>query len=133
MQLDATVGQLLSEHVTSYEQLETLLLLHAHSERTWTVAQVAEHIRIDDANVALALMELCSHQLLERDAGRPVIEYHYNPANGLLAKAVDLLATAYRDQRLEIVRLMSANAIERMRSTAARTFSDAFLLKGKKE
>jgi len=129
-ELDAEVRQLLSEHVTGYELLEALLLLHRDSRQLSTVEQLGAELRIDTGSMATALAELAEHGLLERRSGPPV-SYRYAPAQTALAAAVDRLAQLYTEQRLEIIRQMSANAIERLRSSAARSFSDAFLLRGR--
>ncbi|HEY7930345.1 MAG TPA: hypothetical protein VID71_10045 [Steroidobacteraceae bacterium] len=129
-ELDAEVRQLLSEHVTGYEQLEALLLLHRDSRQSSTGEQLGAELRIDAGSMATALAELAEHGLLERRTGPPP-SYRYAPVQTALAAAVDRLAQLYTEQRLEIIRQMSANAIERLRSSAARSFSEAFLLRGR--
>jgi len=42
---------------------------------------------------------------------------------------IDRLAAAYRENPIPIIKLMSANAIERLRTAALRTFADAFILR----
>jgi hypothetical protein len=128
-ELDAKVGRLLFEQIASYEELEALLLLHKDAACTWTVDEVAERLRIDAARAATALAALRAQRLLEQHSG-PAVRYRYSTPDAGLADAVDRLARLYDEQRLEIIRQMSANAIERLRSSAARTFADAFLLRG---
>jgi hypothetical protein len=132
IELDAEVCRLLFDHVTSYEQLEALLLLHARPAQWHSATQVAAALHIDAANAAAALMALARQRLLGAEAagGAGGQRWLYAPADGRLATSVDKLAQAYGRQRLEVVKQMSANAIERVRSSAARTFADAFLLGG---
>jgi DNA-binding transcriptional MocR family regulator len=131
IELDADIQRLLFEHVASYEQLEALLLLHTDAGQFRSVSELAAKLRIDDSSVAAALEELTAHRLLEKRAGGP-LAYRYAPAEADMLAVVDRLAAVYNEQRLEIIRQMSANAIERLRSSAARTFADAFLLRGRK-
>jgi hypothetical protein len=65
-----------------------------------------------------------------RGAGGP--EFRYAPATVALDAGVSALARAYADQRLEIMKLISANAIERLRTAAIRAFSDSFLIRRKR-
>ena len=131
-ELDAEVQRLLFEHVASYEQLEALLLLRADPARASGTRELAERLRIDESSVMAALEELTAHHLLQRTGGTPAL-YRYAPADARLGIIVERLALLYDAQRLEVIRQMSANAIERLRSSAARTFADAFLLRGRKE
>jgi len=131
IELDAEIRRLLYERIASYEQLEALLLLRADAAQSFSVPDVAAKLRIDESSVAAALEELTALRLLEKQAGSP-LSYRYAPVEPDTMVAVDRLAALYGEQRLEIIRQMSANAIERLRSSAARTFADAFLLRGRK-
>lgn len=131
-ELDADVRRLLFERVTSYEQLEALLLLHASPAQDWTARDVAAALRIDVGNATAALTALAAQRLLEPSSGQPPQRHRYAPADSALATCTDKLARAYAESRLEVVKQMSINAIERVRSSAARTFADAFLLGHKK-
>jgi hypothetical protein len=76
---------------------------------------------------------LASSTLLERTSGAgQQASYRYAAPlelQGLLSR----LEQAYQEQRLAIVQIMSSNALERMRSAAARRLADAFRLEiGKK-
>jgi hypothetical protein len=46
---------------------------------------------------------------------------------------VDRLAIVYGEHRLEVMRLLSAHALERIRNSAARAFADAFVIGRKKD
>jgi DNA-directed RNA polymerase specialized sigma subunit len=133
IELDVEVLRLLYEQVTSYEQLEALLLLHAAPGRDWTVTEVAAALHIDTANAAAALTALGAQRLLSVKSSGAEQDYRYAPADGAMAAGVDKLAQSYAERRLEVVKQMSANAIERVRSSAARTFADAFLLGDRKK
>ncbi|HEX4025662.1 MAG TPA: hypothetical protein VHX52_13315 [Steroidobacteraceae bacterium] len=133
IELDTEVRRLLFEQVTSYEQLEALLLLHGRPAQGWSVAAVAVALRIDAASAASALDELVSQRLAAPQTGPLGPEFHYAAGQSGAGDSVDRLAQAYSEQRLEVVKQMSANAIDRVRSSAARTFSDAFIFRRKKD
>jgi hypothetical protein len=46
---------------------------------------------------------------------------------------ISRLIAAYREYPIPIIKLMTANAIERLRTAALRTFADAFLLRKDKD
>lgn len=122
------VQTLLRDCIESFEQLEILLLLLKRPGETWAPDAVATAIKLslsEDA-AAEALAHLRRWNLIEGEArGR----YRYNPANRLDA-TIRALATVYEDERLEVMRLMNQNAIERVRTSALRAFSDAFFVGG---
>ncbi|MGH8143693.1 MAG: hypothetical protein ACREU2_14395 [Steroidobacteraceae bacterium] len=133
IELDTDVRRLLLEQITTYEQLETLLLLHAQPAQGWSAPAVAAAVRIQEDSAAAALNELVAQRLVSFKSDGAKSEYQYAAADAAAASAVDRLSQAYSQQRLEVVKQMSANAIERVRSSAARTFSDAFIFRRKRD
>ncbi len=121
------VRAFLREHVESYEQLEVLLFLRAQSGQMWSAAAVAAELHIADDLAASALDELSRRRLVEVSGQQRHARYRLG-SDDKLRQLVDLVARAYADNHLDIVRLMSANAIERMHATVARAFADAFLI-----
>lgn len=93
-------------------------------------AAVAVALRIEATSAQAALAALLEQQLLEVPPADPPQGYRYAAAGSRLTQSVDRLARLYAEQRLEVIKQMSANAIERLRSSAARAFADAFIFKG---
>lgn len=118
--------------VSSYEQLETLLLLHRRRDDSFSPQAVAEVLHVSEIVVAEALEHLCRENLLDVQGAGETRVFKYAPASFYLAKLVDQLAEIWNDNHLTVMNVMSSNAIERVRTEALRTFSDAFLL-GKKK
>ena len=131
--VDEMARALLRERVESFEQLEALLLLHAHRDRAWSPEAVAEELRIQTPEAEAALEHLCRNALLGVRVGSKAVVFAYNPGSPDLADAVDRLARAYDDSRLEIMRLMSRSTIERVRTQALRVFADAFVVGRRKK
>jgi len=119
----------LRDHVSSFEELEALLFFMRAPRRPWTTAEVAAAIKLQDNLVQSAVEALAQADGILQpasQAGQP-LGYRYSPPvalQGVLAK----LERAYDEQRLRIVQIMSSNAMERVRSSAARRLADAFRL-----
>ncbi|HET9298470.1 MAG TPA: hypothetical protein VFO11_00905 [Candidatus Polarisedimenticolaceae bacterium] len=116
----------LNEHVEEYEDLEVLLLLFRHPERSWSAAEVAEHLRVSSDAVTDALAHMRSHALAESVPG-PIPRFRYAASQG--GTCVEELSAAYEHDRLRIIRRMNANALERLRTSAIRAFAEAFRLR----
>ncbi|HEV7136079.1 MAG TPA: hypothetical protein VGN43_05555 [Steroidobacteraceae bacterium] len=133
--LPEDVRRLLHEHIESYEQLEVLLLLRRERYEAWTPDTLAVRLRLGEALVAGALATLKSAGLISADAdsdsaGRSP-RYVYRPASSGLDATVGILDREYAERPISVIKLMSANSIERVRTAALHTFADAFVLNKK--
>jgi hypothetical protein len=115
----------LREHVPEFEQLEVLLLAVRERDREWTAEEAALRLGLPADVAREALEHLREHGLLD---GR----CRYAPSLEGAAEAVAELQGTYETNRLGIVQVMSANALERLRTSTIRTFADAFRLRGDK-
>jgi predicted ArsR family transcriptional regulator len=126
------VRDFVQQHVESYEQLEVLLLLCRKRDVSWTAATVGEALRISTLMAAKALDDLCREKLVDHlQVGRQT-SYTFRPASSRLASTIELLLKQYDDNPLDVIHLMNEKAMDRVRSAAARTFADAFVLEPKK-
>lgn len=126
------LGAFLRERVESFEQLEILLLLHREQNESWTDATVAAELRLAQGLAADALDHLCRGNLLDVRVGKESLLFRYAAGTPDLMVAVDHLARAYRERRIDVLRLLSTQAVERVRTSAIRLFADAFLIGGSK-
>jgi len=114
--------------VESYEALEVLLLLHAERTRVWSLADLAGELHTREYELEAACVALCDAGLVQK-TGQPERQHvAYAPADARREAAVDALVRAYAVDRLGIVKIMNANAIDRIRNAATRVFADAFLI-----
>lgn len=128
------VQKLLRDHIESYEQLELLLFLRTERDHPWTVEALTVPFRIPASLASLALDELQRAGFLEARALGARTQYVYVAQSDHVEATLQSLAQAYREHPIPILKQMSANAIERVRTAALRTFADAFLLsKDKKD
>jgi len=118
----------LRSNISSFEELEALMLLMGTPQQPWSVREVAAALNFPEESVEAALDALSSNDLLQRASGRDqsaVYRFQSPERSGtVLAK----LQQAYGEQRLTIFQIMNANALERVRSSAARRLADAFRL-----
>ena len=120
--------------IGSYEELEALLLLARERHRSWTDSEVAEALKVEVDGITAALNELGAVDgLLEVAPQAGQLRFKYAPKSEMLRQVVDELAVAYTDQRLVIVQLMSANALERVRAAAVRRLANAFRIERPKK
>jgi hypothetical protein len=134
----AEVRQLIVDLIDSFEKLEVLVLLCRHRDAVWSVVTASEELRLTPEATEEALDGLVRTGLLalERDNGR---NYQFRPANPDMGEAATQLCALYDEDRVLVINLLATTALERIKSSAARTFADAFRLrsggrdKGKKD
>jgi DNA-binding transcriptional regulator LsrR (DeoR family) len=107
--------------VESYEQLEVLLLLVNSRELLWSCEAICQKLQLSEPVVAEALDALRRRRLVTT-VEHEITGSFYAPEDAALNKAVMELSRAYDCQRLEIMKAMTANAIQRLRATAADAF-----------
>lgn len=133
--LPEDVRRLLHEHIDSYEQLEILLLLRRERYEAWTPDALAARLHLGEALIGPALAALNTAGLIgtaaaSGSATQP-LRYAYRPASSGLDATVGILEREYAERPVSIIKLMSANSIERLRTAALHTFADAFVLNKK--
>ena len=121
--------EFLREHVSSFEELETLLLLAGTSGRAWSDSEVAAALNGPVDTVTAALSSLSSVDgLLTVSEQAGGLRYQFSPRSAQLGEIVGELAALHAEQRLTLMQLMSSNALERVRGAAMRRLADAFRL-----
>src|SRR5688572_11636355 len=128
----AAVRNFLSEHVESYEQLELLLLMRSPPHKDWSFRELTARTQLPPDAVDEALAGLARAGCITRGRSSEG-SARYAPRDGVQAAVIEDLAQQYQDNRLAIIKLMSANAIERVRTAAIHTFADAFVIGRKKD
>src|SRR5262245_47504134 len=128
--LPQEVQDLLRGAVESYEHLAILLLAHRERLRGWSAVELAETLSIPPQLTQSAVSGLHAAELLRADSKEVPPQYRY-AASGATDAAIARLALEYTQNPARVVRLLSAIAIERVRTSAVRTFADAFVLKKK--
>jgi hypothetical protein len=117
------VRQLVARHVRTMEQVEVLLLLARGSERALSADEIRAALRLDqNAVAATSLAGLEEGRLIEEQPGHPP-RWRYAPATPELRRAVELLAVAYNERPVTLVRMIYE------RPSAVQSFADAFRIR----
>lgn len=122
---------LLREHIESYEQLEVLLLLRRERQEKMTIAGLTARLHIREELIGSALDGLKAGGLVVTTGTASEPRFAYRPVTSGIDAAAGRLEREYAERPIRIIQLMSANAIDRVRSAALHTFADAFVLKKK--
>jgi len=125
--LPEEVQRLLRAHVPTYEHLAVLLLLYRERGRMWSIQELGQALRIASKLMDCALADLIRAGLVQIASHEPEPQYRYGAAQSVDA-AVALLAREYSDNPVGVVKFLSAGAIQRLRTSALRAFSDAFVI-----
>jgi hypothetical protein len=118
----------LLDHVSSFEGLEVLLFFERAPRRGWSVSDLAAGLDISDELVQVALDELIGARAPIESIGAPSNKSYRYVASGQDERLLAALQRAYDERRVTVLKLMSSNAVERVRSAAARRLADAFRL-----
>lgn len=123
--LPAEVARFVAEHIDAAEQLDILLLLHREPGREWTARDVSQAIYTVPASATLRLEGLAASGFLASTGGGDP-GYRYAPRSEALGRQVDVLAEAYRADRVAVIKLIFSRP-----PSPAKSFADAFRLRGK--
>jgi hypothetical protein len=123
--LPEEVRRLIAENIDSVEQLEILLLLFQHPDRSWNAETVARELRISPISAGERLEDLTYDGFVSRADGSEA-GYRYGPESPELDAAVRGLATAYPTRRVTVINLIFSKPVDKIR-----TFADAFRLRKK--
>lgn len=123
----ALASVLVTDVLDSFEKLEVVVQL-ARSAQPLTADALAASAGIAEDRVAEAIDDLV------RDGVVTASSRAYQIATGgPWAAHVRELSDLYRDDRMQVVTLMSNAALERMRARALRAFADAFVIGSRKK
>lgn len=127
--LSAPVMRFVEDHVQGFEDLEVLLLMTRSPGSSWTAVSLAEAAFIPPDTVLPVLERLTQRNMVEQSSDGtfrflPTCEH---------AGAIAELRAAYDVNRVEVIALIAASAMERVRTGAIRTFAEAFRLRGPKK
>lgn len=113
----------INKNISSVEQIEVLLILHANPERAWTIDEISAILRSSPNSIRSRLKMLEQRAL---SAAVPPEGYRY-AASGRLHEMVEVLAEEYGQRRFSVIELVFS------RPDAARSFADAFRLREDEE
>jgi len=117
----------LRNHIESYEELEMLLLVRRLRGQWHSLPALTAQLPLPGIGDETA-EALVARRLLATRRTSPETLYSYAPADPALELVVARLAQTYAMVPLAVMKLMTANALDRLRASALQTFADAFVL-----
>jgi hypothetical protein len=114
--------QFLIEHIATYDELEVLLCLLRRRDEELQPSYIASDVGIPEAVCLLALEKFLIRRLAAHSADGKA--FRLSPATDTLARGVLALDRAYHSSPVSVIRAMTENAVQRLRSSAARAFPD---------
>jgi hypothetical protein len=120
--LPDVVRRFLEQRVDDAEQLEIILLLHHHQDRSWSAVDVATTLGLGSRRVEQQLEALGSRGLFDVRLGGDV-RYRFRPVNDEVSAAARQLAECYRERRADVVAFVASRGARPLRD-----FADAFHL-----
>lgn len=119
----------LLETVDSFEKLELVCRMGSRPTSAWTMPEISDGLGMSPDVLEEPARALIVAGLVARtDDGR----LRLATVNARTAQAIATLTRLYTDEKLLVVRAVTQLAMERIRSTAVRTFADAFVIRRKK-
>lgn len=108
----------INKNITSVEQIEVLLILHANPHRAWTAPEISAILRSSPYAIESRMPGLIAAKLAKAlDSG-----FQY-AASGRAHAFVELLQTEYGERRFSVIELVFS------KSDPLQSFADAFRLK----
>jgi hypothetical protein len=124
-----TLKQLLLVALASFEELWVLVWFHDRGEGTEeNAAHVARATGLPVEAVEMALRSLAARGILSPASSNPR-RFALLPSS-VQRQALTTIAREYHSDPARVIRLMTANSIERVRASALRTFADCFRVRG---
>jgi DNA-binding transcriptional ArsR family regulator len=117
----ASIKRLLFERIETYDQLEVLLWLCSGNGEPQSAPDAAAALSLPKPAVTEALSALTAAGLLRRVVGSD--RFRYEPETPELETVVRELALLYEHDRVQVIRIMSAQAIARLRRSALQAFA----------
>lgn len=115
------VGEFVQACVATHETLEILLSLFRDGG-PMTFDDLAEALAISARDVSRVVEELVALEIVEVLGGDDDRSCRYAPRTAELAGAVEQVAAAYEHDRVWLIKLMTNNAIARVRTNATQAF-----------
>ena len=115
----------LREHLEDLEDVAILAWLKGQAATQGSVLDaVAAGTHLARASIGESLERLLARGFVARNDAEPS-GFRYAPRDPELTPPLDRIIELYRTSPLEVMALMNANSIERVKSAALRTFTDA--------
>lgn len=120
------VKKLITDRLSSIDQLEILLLLKANPDHKYSPEEVSAELYTRPEAARARLMDLVSKNLA-KSAGDPLL-FSYRPESPEVADIVERLDDLYRKRRVTVINLIYSKSIQ-----GVQAFADAFQIRKEKK
>ncbi len=122
-ELPEAIARFIRRYIVSLEQLELLLLLSSAPKHAKTVQALYDEIRSNPESIRRRLDQLVAQGLVQVTSDA-VPRYQYNPGTPELHAAVQQLAIAYKEHRVQVIEHIFAEP-----PSPIQGFADAFRIR----
>ena len=124
------IAEFLRDQIQTYEELDILVRIGRDSAGEHFIASLISELKMDSSAGLAVVDQLATAGVLTvtHDAAGASVRCQEN-----LRTLVARLAEIYEADRIQVISEMTQNAVERVRNSALRTFSSAFLLGRKRD
>ena len=113
----------LFDFVEGVEDLHVLAWFrHRAADEVATTREVASATHIQETTVSEVLERLAARAVVEKEPGG-VVAFRYTPPDPTFSAALDAVLDRYDASSIEVLQMLSANSIERVKLAALRTFA----------
>lgn len=119
------VQRFVVDNIDSIAQLEALLFLREHRDRSWSCSSVAERIYSSEEVIASLLGKLTERGFIKADGATPAT-FRFRPRTQEIARKVDQLAEVYAKYLVPVTNLVHKKSRRNIEGIA-----DAFNIKRK--
>jgi len=123
VELSARVCQFIDQNIESLAQLETLLLLRRHPDKSWDSAGIAKALYIAPEQAARLLADLGRRGMTSATAASS-LHYSFIPSSADYDATIAEVALAYEERRVAVISLIYSKPLNKVQ-----TFADAFRLR----
>jgi hypothetical protein len=117
------IREFVARFLPSVEHLETFMVLQRNTTRTWSPADMAIELRIQESTAADVLERLASDNFLDVKISNEIL-YRFNPATPALEAQAARCAEYYLHERIAMINLVMAATLGPMHD-----FAEAFRIK----
>jgi hypothetical protein len=129
MTISSSVKELLKTRINTFEKLDLVVTLHQSPHETMSVEALIRALGAPRDVIRQAVGDLRRALLVDFDSRG---EVRLLAATDADRTAIGELVESYRDDPAIVLRFLGEVALDRIRSMAATTFADAFVLRRKK-
>lgn len=127
------LAQFLFDYVESYEELQVVACLGVGRELWWEPESVTRDCGVEESATLSALERFAALGVLVKQGSDSSVRFRLHDDFQGRSYIFDRLALEYRQNRVQLIEMMTRNAIGRVRASALRTFAECFRIRGSRD